>query len=92
MQDSPFALSESFLVAGDGDIACLVHNQMKRMKERGILVGEESVIKEVSSTTFAGGVETTASKLLMFLLAMALNPTIQVRAQAEIDSIIGSET
>ncbi|EGO03737.1 hypothetical protein SERLA73DRAFT_69572 [Serpula lacrymans var. lacrymans S7.3] len=38
------------------------------------------------------GVETTASKLLMFLLAMALNPTIQVRAQAEIDSIIGSET
>lgn len=32
----------------------------------------------------------TSSTLLIFILAMLLNPDVQARAQAEIDSVIGT--
>ncbi|KAI6099768.1 cytochrome P450 [Pisolithus sp. B1] len=47
-------------------------------------------VKAVAATD-KGGVETTQSTLLVFLLAMVLYPEVQTRAQEEIDRVVGSD-
>ncbi|KAI6001137.1 cytochrome P450 [Pisolithus marmoratus] len=48
-------------------------------------------VRESSGTAFAAGSETTASTLLVFVLAMLLYPEVQQRAQAELDSVLGTD-
>ncbi|KIJ64047.1 hypothetical protein HYDPIDRAFT_112573 [Hydnomerulius pinastri MD-312] len=62
------------------------------------LVGDDAkdpalvqVIKESSATVYGAAVETTNSTILVFLYLMALHPEVQARAQAEIDSVVGTE-
>ncbi|KAJ6573811.1 cytochrome P450 [Mycena vulgaris] len=43
------------------------------------------------STMYGAGTETTAGTVHTFILAMALNPMVQKRAQTEIDNIIGTD-
>ncbi|KAJ6561798.1 cytochrome P450 [Mycena capillaripes] len=50
---------------------------------------DESIIASAASSFHAGGVETTAAVLELFFLMMALHPSIQVKAQAEIESVVG---
>ncbi|KAH7928976.1 cytochrome P450 [Leucogyrophana mollusca] len=45
-------------------------------------------IKEAAGAAFAAATETTASTLLVFVLAMVLNPRVQERAQADIDRVV----
>ncbi|KAF9220855.1 cytochrome P450 [Gyrodon lividus] len=52
---------------------------------------DEEAVKAVAASLFLGGAETTSSILLVFLLAMVLNPNIQTRAQEEIDQVVGGE-
>ncbi|TCD64489.1 hypothetical protein EIP91_004050 [Steccherinum ochraceum] len=40
---------------------------------------------------FTGGADTTASSVKSFLLAMALHPDVQVKGQAELDSVVGQD-
>ncbi|TDL26571.1 cytochrome P450 [Rickenella mellea] len=51
---------------------------------------EEFVIKWSAASLYGGGADTTVSAIYSFYLAMVLFPDIQARAQAEIDSVIGS--
>ncbi|KAL5635231.1 hypothetical protein ACGC1H_003057 [Rhizoctonia solani] len=46
--------------------------------------------KQISITIIAGGVDSTVSQLLMFLLAMVLHPDVQKKAQEELDTMIGT--
>ncbi|KAF8134906.1 cytochrome P450 [Boletus edulis] len=46
--------------------------------------------KEACASAYAAAAETTFSTLSTFILAMVLYPEVQKRAQAEIDSVIGS--
>ncbi|KAJ7644019.1 cytochrome P450 [Roridomyces roridus] len=48
---------------------------------------QEKVAKEVAATSYAA--DTTSSTLNSFFLAMAMNPGVQRKAQAEIDAAIG---
>lgn len=48
-------------------------------------------VKAVAATVFVGGVESTQSTILVFLLAMVLYPEVQTRAQEEIDRVVGSD-
>ncbi|EED14915.1 cytochrome P450, putative [Talaromyces stipitatus ATCC 10500] len=50
---------------------------------------EEEAIKETAALMYPGGVDTTVSSVSSFILAMMLFPSVQRKAQAEIDSIIG---
>ncbi|KAF9238508.1 cytochrome P450 [Melanogaster broomeanus] len=59
--------------------------------EKGYGETDEDVVKAVAASVFLGGVETTDSTLLMFLLAMILNPDVQAKAQEEIDRVVGNE-
>ncbi|KIJ64539.1 hypothetical protein HYDPIDRAFT_111874 [Hydnomerulius pinastri MD-312] len=48
-------------------------------------------IKEAAATVYAAAVETTNSTLLVFLYLMQRHPEVQVRAQAEIDKVVGTQ-
>ncbi|EIM85912.1 cytochrome P450 [Stereum hirsutum FP-91666 SS1] len=49
---------------------------------------QENMIKYVAATVYAAGADTTVGVLHTFFLAMTLYPSIQTRAQAEIDSVL----
>ncbi|CUA67994.1 O-methylsterigmatocystin oxidoreductase [Rhizoctonia solani] len=54
---------------------------------------EEDIIKWVTGTIFAAGADTasSATSILVFLLAMTLNPHVALKAQAELDGVIGQD-
>ncbi|EIW84448.1 cytochrome P450 [Coniophora puteana RWD-64-598 SS2] len=49
-----------------------------------------SELKHKLASGYAAGEDTTGSTLMIFILAMALYPEVQTRAQSEIDSVVGS--
>ncbi|KAI0712496.1 CyP450 monooxygenase [Earliella scabrosa] len=60
-------------------------------KEVQDVLEQEAVIKAVALTTCEAGGDTTFSTLQVFFIAMALNPDIQRKAQAELDAVIGPD-
>ncbi|KAG1864586.1 cytochrome P450 [Suillus tomentosus] len=50
--------------------------------------GDEDIMKAVALTGYIAGMETTASVLHTFLLAMVLYPDVQALARAEIDQVV----
>ncbi|KAG2115237.1 cytochrome P450 [Suillus discolor] len=71
---------------------CFVTETLNRAR---LSVEDDNVIttavKEAACMAFAGGVETTTSTLLVFLLAMVLHPEAQAKAHAEIDRVVGKD-
>ncbi|KAJ7051779.1 cytochrome P450 [Mycena amicta] len=51
----------------------------------------ETLIKATAAALYGAGADTSACAAHSFLLAMLLHPTIQSRAQAELDSVIGHD-
>ncbi|KAJ7644817.1 cytochrome P450 [Roridomyces roridus] len=51
----------------------------------------QEAVKWTAGSMYGAGGETTYSTVLNFILAMALHPSIQLRAQEEMDAIIGPE-
>ncbi|KAF8714710.1 cytochrome P450, partial [Rhizoctonia solani] len=52
---------------------------------------DEEIIKWATGNLFGAGADTTAASLLVFILAMTLNPHIQAKAQAEVDRVLGQD-
>ncbi|QRW20999.1 cytochrome P450 family protein [Rhizoctonia solani] len=53
---------------------------------------EEDIIKWVAGNMFGAGADTVDRRsLLVFILAMTLNPRIQAKAQAEVDRVLGQD-
>ncbi|KAG8947343.1 hypothetical protein FRC04_010791 [Tulasnella sp. 424] len=55
------------------------------------LTNDERVINHAGFSFYRAGAETTESLVRNFLLAMVLFPEAQVRAQAEVDAVIGQD-
>ncbi|KIK93478.1 hypothetical protein PAXRUDRAFT_828940 [Paxillus rubicundulus Ve08.2h10] len=89
MIEAPFQFVEKSMAAGTA-LPSMVSDSLRRIAEYDGTDGYVQAIKESSVTAFAAASETTASTLLVFVLAMVLNPEVQERAQAEIDSVIGT--
>ncbi|KAI0310502.1 cytochrome P450 [Amylostereum chailletii] len=55
--------------------------------------GEEGMryVKDVTAIAYIAGSDTTLSTITTFVLAMVLHPTIQRRAQAELDAVVGRD-
>ncbi|EMD42005.1 hypothetical protein CERSUDRAFT_110546 [Gelatoporia subvermispora B] len=51
----------------------------------------ETIIKETLGSMYIGGADTTVSALGSFFLAMVLDPEIQVKAQKELDRVVGMD-
>ncbi|EPQ51236.1 cytochrome P450 [Gloeophyllum trabeum ATCC 11539] len=52
---------------------------------------DETVVKWAAGSLYSGGSDTTVSTIYAFFLAMVLYPEAQRRAQAEIDSVVGTD-
>ncbi|KAJ6511711.1 cytochrome P450 [Mycena vulgaris] len=50
---------------------------------------QETIIKATAANMYAGGAGTTVAALGTFVLAMLMNPEAQVKAQAELDAVLG---
>ncbi|CAL1708513.1 unnamed protein product [Somion occarium] len=61
------------------------------LEEKGTPTKEdEELIKAAAASLYSGGADTTPSSLASFILAMTLHPSVQARAQAEVDSVLGN--
>ncbi|KAJ3539528.1 hypothetical protein NM208_g5454 [Fusarium decemcellulare] len=52
---------------------------------------DEDAIKNSAAIIYGGGADTTVSTISSFVLAMIMFPDVQRRAQAEIDTVVGSD-
>ncbi|KAG5642132.1 hypothetical protein DXG03_003582 [Asterophora parasitica] len=59
--------------------------------EKGLSASDIEDIKLAASSMYGGGADTTVSAEYAFFLAMVLNPDVQMKAQAEIDAVIGND-
>ncbi|KAF8176425.1 putative monooxygenase [Mycena galopus ATCC 62051] len=52
---------------------------------------QEEKISWAAAVLTGGGLDTSVSSVLMFFLAMTLNPSVQAKARKEIETVIGSD-
>ncbi|KAG1813161.1 cytochrome P450 [Suillus subaureus] len=52
---------------------------------------QEDIIMRCSQVIYVGGLDTTASSMKSFILAMVLYPEVQKLAQVEIDAVVGQD-
>ncbi|KAL3258259.1 hypothetical protein ABHI18_006179 [Aspergillus niger] len=61
-------------------------------EEKTLTAEEEFIAKWTAGSLYIAGADTTVSALRTFILSMALNPSIQEKAQAELDTVLGPHT
>ncbi|KAG8213254.1 cytochrome P450 [Butyriboletus roseoflavus] len=88
MMDVPFRYAYD-RVTSCVSAPCMVSESLKRFPESNS-EGFELALKSSSATAFIAGVETTASTLIVFVLAMMYYPEVQQRVQKEIDAVVGT--
>ncbi|KAH7928930.1 cytochrome P450 [Leucogyrophana mollusca] len=89
MIEVPFRYAQERITKGTS-AQCMVAESLSRLENQGDATQHEKALKASAATAFIAGVETTTSTLIVFALAMIQNPHVQERAQAEIDTILGS--
>jgi cytochrome P450 len=52
---------------------------------------EIDIIKNSTAALYLAGVDTTVAAVISFILAMLIYPDVQIKAQSEIDRIIGKD-
>ncbi|KAH7884762.1 cytochrome P450 [Phlebopus sp. FC_14] len=87
--DGPFNLVKKDLESGNAPPS-MVADCLQQIDEKDDYAKQEYAIKATAATVFIAGFETSSSTLHSFILAMLLYPEVQAKAQAEIDSVIGS--
>ncbi|KAF9223708.1 cytochrome P450 [Gyrodon lividus] len=87
--EKPYQYAQQSIAAGTSS-PCMVLDALTRLKED--VAGDVArAIKESSGTAFSAATETTYSTLFVFILAMVLNPSVQEKAQAELDAVVGTD-
>ncbi|CAE6414109.1 unnamed protein product [Rhizoctonia solani] len=91
MINTPFEWTRNKMAAGV-DVHCLLSTWLNRyIGESNVPIAEiEDRIRWAAGGMFAAGTDTSVATLRTFILAMAMHPDIQAKAQAEIDSAIGT--
>ncbi|KAF9468079.1 cytochrome P450 [Collybia nuda] len=90
MRDMPFESLKQSIADGTA-VSCFVSENLEALKDKEILPeNEEDVVKNCAGVAYLAGSDTTASVVVSFMLAMAHNPDIQSRAQAELEAVVGT--
>ncbi|KAH7910583.1 cytochrome P450 [Hygrophoropsis aurantiaca] len=89
MVEKPFEHVKKNMAAGIAG-PCMVSDSLKKVEGDDYDGPFAQAIKHSSATAFSAASETTYSTLLVFIQQMVLNPHVQERAQAEIDSTVNS--
>ncbi|KIJ28827.1 hypothetical protein M422DRAFT_37205 [Sphaerobolus stellatus SS14] len=89
MRDLPYQYTKAEMEAGKAD-ECFVSSHLEDLTTKNKFTPEEEeVVKDAAGIVFAGGSDTTVSMMTTFVLAMALYPEVQKKAQKEIDNVLG---
>ncbi|QRV73456.1 cytochrome P450 family protein [Ceratobasidium sp. AG-Ba] len=89
--NEPFEWTKNQIAAGVAR-RCIVRSVVESLNGPDMNRASKSTeedCKQVALTLFGGGSDTMAGTLMSFILAMALFPEAQMKAQREIDSVIG---
>ncbi|KAH7333845.1 cytochrome P450 [Rhizoctonia solani] len=91
--NAPYEWVKRQVAAGDFEPSVLSALLQDHQQDSGLSdVDRENELKELAFVLFLAGMETTATGIVNFVAAMISNPEAQVKAQAEIDSVIGYAT
>ncbi|KAG1726695.1 cytochrome P450 [Suillus paluster] len=90
MTDVPFYYARERVMSATSN-RCMISESFKMIEMHRNADEFELALKSTSATAFIAGVETTASTLAIFVLAMMLYPDVQKCAQAEIKAVIGTQ-
>ncbi|KIJ25392.1 hypothetical protein M422DRAFT_273674 [Sphaerobolus stellatus SS14] len=60
-------------------------------QEEKLAYESEMIMKSAVAIASIGGTDTSRSAIALFILAIAMHPGVQQKAQAEIDSVVGTE-
>ncbi|KAH9929491.1 cytochrome P450 [Epithele typhae] len=92
MLNMPFNVAKEAWLKGEGYHSA-THQMLDHISQSNLTseetADEERVAKIGAANVYAAGSDTTFSTLLSFYMAMALHPEVQVKAQAELDAVIG---
>ncbi|TFK73206.1 cytochrome P450 [Pluteus cervinus] len=88
LRDQPFDLAKEKAMLDDERLDMV--SRVLRNKVEGPESSEEP-LRDVSMSAWVAGVETTASALGSFILALCLCPDVQEKAQDEISRVVGSD-
>ncbi|KAK7438570.1 hypothetical protein VKT23_017905 [Stygiomarasmius scandens] len=87
MVDQPFNWVKQEMASGSAEMSYT----SRLLEGKALTANEEFDIKWSAASLYSGGADTTVSAIYAFFKAMALYPDIQRRAQAELDSVVGSD-
>ncbi|KAI0371374.1 cytochrome P450 [Pilatotrama ljubarskyi] len=87
MYDLPFGFVKEQLEAGKARPS---FTSSYLEEKRGPTAADEELIKAAAASLYSGGADTTPSSMTAFILAVTLQPSIQARAQRELDAVLGS--
>ncbi|CEL57071.1 O-methylsterigmatocystin oxidoreductase OS=Aspergillus parasiticus GN=ordA PE=3 SV=1 [Rhizoctonia solani AG-1 IB] len=86
MLNVPFEWTRSQMATGNAPPSMLTNLLAKCTGDE--TPEEIDAIRWATGTLFAAGTDTSAATILVFIMAMAMHPEIQSKAQAEIDSVL----
>ncbi|KIM72092.1 hypothetical protein PILCRDRAFT_829992 [Piloderma croceum F 1598] len=72
-------------------VPCITTKLLEELPEGDERAEQEQISKHVAAVAYIGGTDTTAFNAQCFVLAMAMYPDVQKKAQAEIDAVIGRD-
>ncbi|KAG8723756.1 hypothetical protein FRC09_001903 [Ceratobasidium sp. 395] len=89
--DAPFFWAKSQIALPEHEPS-IVESILEQTQRMGLSPSEaDDYTKEIAAIMLAAGIDTTSNAILIFFMAMILFPKTQQKAQAEIDTIVGSE-
>ncbi|KAF8342440.1 cytochrome P450 [Amanita rubescens] len=87
----PFEWVKSRFLAGTAKDCVLARLLSRRLKHDGLTFEDEVSLRDTMAQVYLASIETIQATQLVFLMAMALYPAVQKRAQDEIDRVVGRE-
>ncbi|KAF4610328.1 hypothetical protein D9613_010451 [Agrocybe pediades] len=90
MKDAPFATVIEEMKAGKATPS-FVMNLLNDLESKENVADEMDTIRNCAGLAYAAGAESTVSTLASFVLAILIHPEVQIKAQEELDRVVGHE-
>ncbi|KAJ3555210.1 hypothetical protein NP233_g12259 [Leucocoprinus birnbaumii] len=86
-KNTMFDTAEENIARGNAQHS-FVSSCLEAVNEKADLEKQKVIIKETAITFLAAGADTVGATIVVFILAMVLNPDVQAKAQAELDRVL----
>ncbi|KAI0331358.1 CyP450 monooxygenase [Cubamyces sp. BRFM 1775] len=86
IREDPYRAAKEAMAQGEAEPS-MITELMEKLSDGEL---DEKTVKETTAVAFGAGTDTTAATLVAFICAMILHPTVQARAHAELDRVIGT--